>query len=202
MQKGSEEIRNFITEIQGVSANNLIGVESINTKANDIYDSIDKISRLIIQNSDNAEEMQRAMDKSKINGESVFDDQTDTSVFINARIRHKLWLIRVEQFIDDYHSISEEEIVSAEECSLGRWLYSSGLKRFADIDEITSLERVHREMHEKCKRLVSLFRAGEKAQAKAVLQELESFSQAITGYLGSIEEKIALKGAAQELEAL
>lgn len=202
MQQGSEEIRNFITEIQGISANNLIGVKSINTKSNDIYDSIDKISRLIIQNGDNAEEMHRAMDKFKINGESFFDDKIDTSVCINARIRHKLWLIRVEQFLHDSHAISEEEIVSAEECSLGRWLYSSGLKRFADIDEITSLERVHKEMHEKCQELVSLSGAGEKAQAKAVLQEVKSFSQAITGYLDTIEEKIALRYSAQELEAL
>lgn len=202
MQQGSEEIRNFITEIQGISANNLIGVKSINTKSNDIYDSIDKISRLIIQNSDNAEEMQRARDKFKINGESFFDDQIDASVLINARIRHKLWLIRVEQFLHDSRSISEEELVSAEECSLGRWLYSSGLKRFADIDEITSLERVHKEMHEKCKKLVSLSGAGEKEQAKAVLQELEPFSKAITGYLDTIEEKITLKDTAQELEPL
>lgn len=202
MQQGSEEIRNFITEIQEISANNLIGVKSINTKSNDIYDAIDKISQLIIQNSDNAEEIQSALDKFKINGESVFDDRIDTSVFINARIRHKLWLIRVEQFLHDSHSISEEEIVSAEECSLGRWLYSSGLKRFADIDEITSLEQVHKKMHEKSERLVALSRAGEKEQARAVLQELKSFSQTITGYLCSIEEKIALKDAAQELEAL
>jgi methyl-accepting chemotaxis protein len=202
MQRGSEEIRNIITEIQEISANNLIGVKSINTKSNNIYDSIDKISHLIIQNSDNAEEMQSAINKFEINGESVFDDQIDTSVLINARIRHKLWLIRVEQFLHDSHSISEEEIASAEECSLGRWLYSSGLKRFADIDEITSLEQVHKEMHEKSERLVSLSKAGEKAQAEAVLQELKSYSQAITGYLGTIEEKIALKDVAQELEAL
>jgi len=202
MQQGSEEIRNFITEIQEISANNLIGVKSINTKSNDIYDAIDKISQLIIQNSDNAEEMQKAMDKSKINGESVLDDKIDTSVFINARIRHKLWLIRVEQFLHDSHAISEEEIISAEECSLGRWLYSSGLKRFADIDEITSLEQVHKEMHEKSERLVSLSRAGEKEQAKAVLQELKSFSQAITGYLDTIGAKVALRNAAQELEVL
>ncbi len=202
MQQGSEEIRNFITEIQEISANNLIGVKSITIKSNDIYNAIDKISQLIIKNSDTAEEMERAMDKFKINGESVSDDQVDESVFINARIRHKLWLIRVEQFLHDSHSMSEEEIVSAEECSLGIWLYSSGLKRFADIDEITSLEQVHKEMHEKSERLVSLSRAGEKAQAKAVLQELKSYSQAITGYLSTIEEKIALRGAAQELEVL
>ncbi len=202
MQQGSKEIRNFITEIQEISGNNLIGVKSINTKSNNIYDAIDKISQLIIQNSDNAEEMQSAMDKFKINGESVVDDRIDTSVFINGRIRHKLWLIRVEQFLHDSHSISKEEIVSAEECSLGRWLYSSGLKRFADIAEITSLEQVHKEMHKKSERLVSLSRAGEKAQARAVLQELKSFSQTITGYLCSIEEKIALKDATQELEAL
>lgn len=202
MQQGSEEIRNFITEIQGISANNLIGVKSITIKSNDIYNAIDEISQLIIKNSDTAEEMERAMDKFKINGESVSDDQVDESVFINARIRHKLWLIRVEQFLHDSYSMSEEEIVSAEECSLGIWLYSSGLKRFAHIDEITSLEQVHKEMHEKSERLVSLSRAGEKTQAKAVLQELKSYSQAITGYLSTIEEKIALKGAAQELEVL
>ncbi len=57
------------------------------------------------------------------------------------------WKIRFRGFIKGQAFISESEIVSHEECDLGRWLYSEGISQYGTIPEIVKLEKIHKRLH-------------------------------------------------------
>jgi methyl-accepting chemotaxis protein len=66
------------------------------------------------------------------------------------------WKIRFKGYLTGQAMISESEIVSHEDCDLGRWLYSKGLSQYGAIPEIARLEKVHMRLHKSVLNIVKM----------------------------------------------
>lgn len=69
------------------------------------------------------------------------------------RISHWLWTQKLDKFFQGYETIFGSEIISPQECQLGRWIYSDGLKKYQQWPDIWELEKTHTQVHETVKTL-------------------------------------------------
>jgi len=78
---------------------------------------------------------------------SVFD-------FESSMIAHRNWIDKIKLFSEGKgENLSEDDMVSEQECSLGRWLYPKGMHDYGTFSEVQELEDVHRLLHQKAKLL-------------------------------------------------
>jgi len=87
--------------------------------------------------------------------------------------------------------MSESEAVSHRDCSLGQWLYPSGLERFGHFAEMQKLEPVHERLHKTIKEIVGLKNDGEIERAEALYGDIEAISDQIVGLITELERQVA-----------
>ncbi|MBR8829479.1 MAG: CZB domain-containing protein [Gomphosphaeria aponina SAG 52.96 = DSM 107014] len=114
--------------------------------------------------------------------------------FAAARIKHWIWNRRLEQYLKGQETITEQELVSHRDCSLGKWLYSQGMKEYSQFDEMWKLEKMHEKFHNDVKEIVMLEHHGETEKAQAKLKEAQPESDELMELMKTIEKKI-LNGA-------
>ena len=109
--------------------------------------------------------------------------------FSSARFKHLNWKFRLRSFLDGKESITKEQAVSHKDCDLGKWLYSEGLEKYKQFDEMHQLEKVHENLHAVIKKVVDLKGKHDAAGAEAEYKKVEGLSATIIGYLDSLEQK-------------
>ncbi len=111
--------------------------------------------------------------------------------FSSARFKHLNWKFRLRSFLDGKETITKEQAVSHKDCDLGKWLYSEGLEKYKQFEEMHKLEKVHEELHAVIKKVVELKDKHDAAGAEAEYKKVEGISSTIIGYLDSLEHKTA-----------
>ncbi|MBF0124640.1 MAG: CZB domain-containing protein [Magnetococcales bacterium] len=79
------------------------------------------------------------------------------------------------------------EIQSHEECELGRWIHTDGLRSYRDLDAIYLLIESHRRFHNAARRIVSLHQQERSADVAAELEVVRTLSREIIFRLTEIE---------------
>jgi chemotaxis protein histidine kinase CheA len=115
--------------------------------------------------------------------------------FTMARSKHLLWKKRLQDYLDGKASLSVEEAGSHRECSLGKWLYASGLQQFGKLAEMQELEKLHQQFHAQVRLVITSRSAGDAASAERELEQVESMSNQIVSLLTGLERQIAQDNA-------
>ena len=68
--------------------------------------------------------------------------------FAAVRDKHRQWITTLEQVLEGKISLTPEQAGSHEQCALGKWIYSTGLKEYGTIDDMVVLEKTHKHFHE------------------------------------------------------
>ena len=110
--------------------------------------------------------------------------------FTEIRLQHIAWRSRLNDFLEGKKSITEEEATSPKACSVGKWLYSTGMKKYGSMPEMQELEKVHIELHMTVKNIITLQRAGNISAQKEELEKLDKILRNIMFLLVDIEEKL------------
>ena len=75
---------------------------------------------------------------------------------------HARWAKRVISSVEDPHSrLSPEELQNHQLCRFGRWYYSEGWSRYAQLEEFAVVEPIHTKIHQAGLDIVRLQAAGE-----------------------------------------
>jgi hypothetical protein len=101
---------------------------------------------------------------------------------------HIVWNVRLKCFLDGGECITEQQAVSAEQCSLGTWLNSSAIKEYKNSPGFMELNSVHKKMHEKVKKVVLAKHSGDIKLAEKGLKELHKINDSIIKLLTSLDE--------------
>lgn len=109
--------------------------------------------------------------------------------FTQARFKHLNWKFRLRAFLDGKETITMDQAVSHHDCDLGKWLYSTGIEKYKQYNEMHELEKVHESLHALIKKIVDLKQKGEIAQAEVEYKKVDDLSKTIIGYLDAIESK-------------
>ena len=110
--------------------------------------------------------------------------------FTKARLQHHSWRLRLRNYLDGDEEIGQDEAVSAYECSLGKWLYSDGLRKHGSWPEMMNLESVHAQMHNIVERVVRLKESGNDTEARLEYQKVLPLSQKVVWLLEQLEKQV------------
>jgi two-component system chemotaxis sensor kinase CheA len=110
--------------------------------------------------------------------------------FSQARVKHQHWLGRLREVLDNKAILTAQQAGSHTECALGKWLYSIGLKNYANLAEIHSVEAAHTEFHALVAKILGLKEQGHPAEAEQAFQPLGSLSSKIIALLTELEKKV------------
>jgi methyl-accepting chemotaxis protein len=111
--------------------------------------------------------------------------------FKTFKVKHRAWTTRLKDFLEGKGGLTEEQAISHKECSLGKWMYAEGLQHFSTVPEMKSLEKVHMQLHETVKIIVSLKNVGKAAEADAEYLKIGPISDEIINLLTAIEKKVS-----------
>jgi len=109
--------------------------------------------------------------------------------FTIAKMKHQMWKRKLHHFIYDDTPIDEKELVSERDCQLGQWLYATGMEKYKNINEITVLEQVHKDLHALTHSIVDDKKNNNIDQAKKGLEKLSKISDEIVHLLDVLEKK-------------
>ena len=120
------------------------------------------------------------------------DNNTQIVDFSAEISDHVIWNLRLRDLLDGKEFIPENEVISHEECTLGKWLYKEGMDKHGAIPEMQELEAVHAELHKVVKEIVRMKTDGNTYAAEQSLVKLKLLSRKVITLIMSAEDKINL----------
>ena len=118
--------------------------------------------------------------------------------FDQAKAKHLLFKSRLRSILYGLE-VDEKPVISHFECAVGKWIYDHALKAYSHIPEVTTLEKVHEELHTTARRLVELYRAGKVEESRLGLNEIEKIAFNLVQLLDTIELKLKQENSSGEL---
>ena len=113
--------------------------------------------------------------------------------FAMARMAHQTWRLKLRSYLNGGQEIDPAQLVSHRECSLGKWIYSTGTAEYGHFSDFHQLEQTHKDMHQLVKEIVSLKRAGKSNEAAAEFVKVSAASDKVVALITSIEAKVEQK---------
>ncbi len=112
-------------------------------------------------------------------------------IFKTFKIKHRAWKTRLKDFLEGKGGLTAEQAISHKDCGLGKWMYAEGLQHYSAIPEMKSLEKVHVNLHEIVKKIVSLKNEGKAAEADAEFLKIGPISDEIINLLTAVEKEVS-----------
>ena len=106
------------------------------------------------------------------------------------RLRHIAWKTKLKGFLEGRDTLTEEKAVSHKDCSLGKWLYAEGLKKYGEIPDMHKLEKVHKDLHTTVRQIISEKNRGDYLAAELEYKKIEPLSDEIVSLLTIIEKNV------------
>jgi methyl-accepting chemotaxis protein len=114
----------------------------------------------------------------------------DSILISIAKSDHISWVKRVSDSVIGKTSVHSKELTDHYACRLGKWYYTIGTQRYSNYHEFTSLEPIHKKVHETGKLIVDAVERGDVDRARTQLDVLfdlrEQVIQKLDGLLIAI----------------
>jgi methyl-accepting chemotaxis protein len=181
-------IRDMNGEIASSAKDQLSVAEGINTSIAAINQMAIETSAGVRSTEDAVADLAKLLDQLK-NLVGQFKVGTHKLDLSSAKSAHLNWKARLRAFLDGRATLTEDEAVSHQQCSFGKWYYSEGLKQFGHIQELRDVEEPHAELHRTIKEIVQSMRTGDKANAEKLYAKVDGISKRIVALLDIAESK-------------
>jgi methyl-accepting chemotaxis protein len=109
-------------------------------------------------------------------------------------LKHSMWKAKLRDFLEGKQSLPREKAVSHEDCDLGKWLYSEGLKKYEKIPGMLKLVKVHEDLHATVRKIISLKESGDSSSAEVEYMKIGPTSDELVSLLNEIAEKVKSMG--------
>lgn len=101
---------------------------------------------------------------------------------------HNIWCMKLNQFVNS--NTDAPPVKSHRDCEMGKWLYSVGLSKYGQIKDITTLEKVHQQLHTLSQEIVNLKNSGNVNEARQKLFVLQDYSDQIIKLVNNVHNQI------------
>ena len=122
---------------------------------------------------------------------AMFDTGNDQLEFDLAKIRHLLFLEKINGCLDGIAEIRSEDLPDHHGCAFGKWYYSEGKARCSSLGHFGALEEPHMRVHKLAKEAVDAFSDGNGDKAVKIREELEGVSRALIGLIMQTKHECA-----------
>jgi methyl-accepting chemotaxis protein len=181
-------IRDMNGEIASSAKDQLAVAEGINTSLATINQMASETSAGVRSTEDAVADLAKLLDQLKVLV-GQFKVGTNKLDLSSAKSAHLNWKVRLRAFLDGRATLTEEEAVSHQQCTFGKWYYSEGLKNYGHIRELRDVEEPHAELHRTIKEIVKAMRSGDKAGAERLYANIDGLSKRIVALLEAAEQK-------------
>ena len=110
--------------------------------------------------------------------------------FAVVREKHQQWVTTLEEVLAGKRRMGVEESGSYRDCTLGKWLYATGLREYGALKEMPALEKAHQEFHENVRNVLQAHNDGIVASSQADLDRVKKLSHEILGLTALLEAKL------------
>lgn len=107
--------------------------------------------------------------------------------FFYAKQKHRMWKIRMKAHCLGIEEMAVEQIASAHQCDLGKWIDSYAAEKYKDLSEMDELIMKHDNLHNLAKLIVEKKKAGDMEACQREFKTLEQHSTRIVELLDFIE---------------
>ncbi|MCC6970819.1 MAG: CZB domain-containing protein [Phycisphaerales bacterium] len=115
--------------------------------------------------------------------------------FGGAKQKHLTWKSKIRAFLDGKRTMTPGEALSHNECELGQWLFSVGLRKFGKNPLMIELDQKHQKLHALVKQILDLKRSGKVEQAETEYAALLQTSDRIVALLDELAITTTRKAA-------
>jgi len=109
--------------------------------------------------------------------------------FFYAKHKHRMWRMKLKAFLLDLDDLREQEIISPNDCILGKWINEYGWDAYKDYPEMKEFVDLHNKVHEIVGEIPALKKANKKKEADEKYKQLEQESDKLINLLEKIQEK-------------
>ncbi len=186
--KAVTSIRNMNGGIAAAAKEQLGVAEGINNSIATINQMATETSAGVKSTEDAVADLAKLLDQLKVlvGQFKVGDGKLDLS---GAKASHLNWKLRIRAFLDGRATLTEDEAVSHQQCTFGKWYYSEGIKNFGHIQELRDAEEPHAELHRTIKEIIKAKKAGDRDGAEKLYASVSDMSQRIVTLLEAAEKK-------------
>ncbi len=192
--RASEDITRNINGISSVTDENAQAIDQIARSTNEVEQITGDLHSLVGKFKLGTTNGHRSAAAAETNGHShavmnggsvlhapVFNTE-------KAKTAHKLWRMRVMRLIDGSEHITENEVTTHRECTLGQWYYAQGKEMYGDDPVFRELGTVHETMHTQLKKIVTAWNNGQKEDAKQLTKLFYAMSDQVVTVLDRLKE--------------
>lgn len=120
---------------------------------------------------------------------------TDGFDFSGAKHKHLTWKSKVRAFLDGKRTMLQGEALSHNECELGQWIFSVGLRRLGKNPLMVELDQKHQKLHALVKQILDLKFAGKLEEAEEAYSALLQTSDRIVSLLDELDVSMKNRAA-------
>ncbi|MFO0835233.1 MAG: CZB domain-containing protein [Phycisphaerales bacterium] len=111
---------------------------------------------------------------------------SDVFDFAGAKQKHLTWKTKIRSYLDGKRTMPQSEALSHNECEMGQWLFSVGLRKFGKNPLMIELDQKHQKLHALVKQILDLKRTGKVEEAEAEYSVLLQTSDRIVALLDEL----------------
>ncbi|MDJ0738228.1 MAG: methyl-accepting chemotaxis protein [Gammaproteobacteria bacterium] len=187
---GIDQVNQAITSMDEMTQQNAALAEQTSAASVSLYEKAQSMGETISFFSV-ADDLEQLTADADADAEAQVADAGKAFDFFAARTAHLAWRQKIRDFLDGEPGLTREEAVSHKDCALGKWLYSEGLARYGQVDDMQTMAHEHEKLHALIREIIDLKQRGNEQQAEARFRDIEELSTNIVALLKSVERKVA-----------
>ncbi len=126
---------------------------------------------------------------------SRYDNKVRAVNFTHLREMHLRWKGRLERFLKGVEHIDPEQLASADQCDLGRWLNHETNRWLMGRTELVHLIRVHKDMHDATRAVILAHQSGRRDETVAAMERFEARSGEVLHAINIVEQLVETFGS-------
>lgn len=119
------------------------------------------------------------------------------SILSEAIIDHQNWMIALAAYSEGSSVLSDMQVSSPNDCTLGKWMNSEGAEKFGQHLEFAELRKLHKDLHNLGAEVVKNKHSGDMDIAKKYIKDMWPISRQIVAVIEKL--KIAVSGSNTQL---
>jgi len=183
MAAGSAEVTDAVAEISNLSEQNSAATEEVSAAAEEMQAQVETVTLAARSLTETATQLTNLVAQFRL-----ADSRHVNNQFESFKLAHTRWVDRLAALLAGQIILMEESVVSADECTLGKWYTGHGRQQFGHVPEYQKLGDIHTRMHRHARQTVVEYNRGNQQTAKTELEQVETLSEEIVRLLGRLEE--------------
>jgi len=195
-----EEIARAVDTITQMSTQIATAAEEQSAVAEDINRNIVEITHLADETANDSSRSYQASEQMSMEIDDLVallgqfrTGNVHATQLQRAMAAHLGWKTKVRGFLDGKGSLDERVAFNHTQCGFGKWYEEVGRTQFADIPEMSQIEKPHKELHELIKKIYDLKEKGDMAAAEREYQQVGPLSERIVELMQAIQGRLSTR---------